>query len=316
MKSDRLLSALLLLQAHGRLSGRDLARRLEVSTRTVHRDMEALSAAGVPVYALRGAHGGWQLDEDWRTQVPALEEPELRALLMSQPRGLGDRRLAAAAESAISKLMAALPAAMRVRAAAIRQRLFVDTLGWWEASEELTALPLVQEAVWTDRKLAFRYRQPGGQAVDRTVDPLGLIAKGPAWYLFAATARGHRTYRVSRIEQPRLLDEAVCRPPGFDLAAEWRTSTERFREERPLYRAVLRLDATAAEWVRQRRAAKPVDGDDWTAVEIEFSCEEEAAFVVLGLASRARVIGPAGLRDRVEAEKQADGRTGSLHATA
>src|SRR5215472_2926564 len=112
MKSDRLLSALLLLQAHGRLTGREMARRLEVSMRTVHRDMDALSAAGVPVFALRGAHGGWRLDEGWRTQVPGLDETELRALLMAQPRALGDMRLAAAAESALAKLMAALPAAM------------------------------------------------------------------------------------------------------------------------------------------------------------------------------------------------------------
>src|SRR4051812_30864699 len=127
MKSDRLLSALLLLQAHGRMTGRAMAKRLEVSIRTVHRDMDALSAAGVPVFALRGAQGGWRLDEDWRTEVPGLDEAELRALLMSQPRVMGDVRLAAAAESALAKLMASLPAALRERAASIRQRLHVDT---------------------------------------------------------------------------------------------------------------------------------------------------------------------------------------------
>src|SRR5262245_3848671 len=130
MRADRLLSALLLLQAHGRLTGRELSRRLEVSGRTVHRDMEALSAAGVPVFALRGARGGWQLDEDWRTRVPGLDEAELRALLMAQPRVIGDARLARAAERALDKLMAALPSSLRERAASIRQRLHVDTSGW------------------------------------------------------------------------------------------------------------------------------------------------------------------------------------------
>src|SRR5258706_9046887 len=120
MRAARLLSALLLLQAHGRLTGRQLAKRLEVSARTVHRDMEALSAAGVPVFALRGAQGGWQLDEDWRTQVPGLDEAELHALLMAQPRAIGNPRIAAAAERALAKLTAALPAAMRERAASIR----------------------------------------------------------------------------------------------------------------------------------------------------------------------------------------------------
>lgn len=109
MKADRLLSALLLLQSRGRVTGREMAKRLEVSGRTVHRDMEALSAAGVPVYAIRGVRGGWELDEDWRTQVPGLDEAELRALLMSQPRVLGDPRLVASAARALVKLTASLP---------------------------------------------------------------------------------------------------------------------------------------------------------------------------------------------------------------
>ena len=134
MKADRLLSILLLLQAHGKLPGRALAERLAVSGRTVHRDMEALSAAGVPVFALRGSRGGWQLDEDWRTRVPGLDEAELRALLMAQPRVIGDAGLAASAERGLAKLMAALPVSMRERAASIRQRLFVDATGWHGAN--------------------------------------------------------------------------------------------------------------------------------------------------------------------------------------
>src|SRR5262245_38594143 len=145
MKADRLLSCLLLLQAHGRLTGRALARRLEVSLRTVHRDMDALSAAGVPVFALRGARGGWQLDESWRTRVPGLEEAELRALLMAQPRVLGDARLARAAERALDKLLASLPATLREQAASMRQRLHVGTTGWGGVPENLTALALVQD---------------------------------------------------------------------------------------------------------------------------------------------------------------------------
>src|SRR5690349_2544927 len=158
MRADRLLSAVLLLQAHGRMSGRELAKRLEVSMRTLHRDMDALSMAGVPVFALRGARGGWQLDEGWRTQVPALDEAELLALLMTQPRVVGDGTLAGAAERALRKLTAALPAALRERAASIRQRLYVDTTGWRGTSENLAMLPVVQDAVSRDRKLSFVYR--------------------------------------------------------------------------------------------------------------------------------------------------------------
>src|SRR5262249_49411185 len=135
MRADRLLSEILLLQSHGRLSGRDLARRLEVSERTVHRDMESLSAAGVPVFALRGARGGGRLEEGWRPQAPALDESERRALLMSQPRVLGDPRLAAASERALGKLLAAMPTALREKALNIRQRLHVDTTAWRGSSE-------------------------------------------------------------------------------------------------------------------------------------------------------------------------------------
>src|SRR5215813_11622608 len=146
MRADRLLSILLLLQARGQMTGRELAERLEVSERTVHRDMDALSAAGVPVFALRGLNGGWQLDENYRTQVPGLNENELRAFLMAQPRVIGDPRLAAAAERALDKLMAALPVSLREQAASMRQRLYVDATGWHGTKEDLSMLPIVQNA--------------------------------------------------------------------------------------------------------------------------------------------------------------------------
>jgi len=229
MKADRLLSALLLLQAHGRMTGREMSQRLEVSQRTVHRDMEALGMAGVPVFALRGARGGWQLDEGWRTQVPALDEAELLGLLMAQPRVVGDGRLAAGAERALRKLTAALPAALRERAASIRQRLYVDTTGWRGTSENLAMLPVVQDAVSRDRKLSMTYRRPDAEPAARVVDPLGLVAKGSTWYLVARTAEGFRTYRVSRIEEAAVLDVPCERPPNFDLAAHWKSSTDDFR---------------------------------------------------------------------------------------
>ncbi len=279
MRADRLLSTLLLLQGHGRLTGRELAKRLEVSTRTVHRDMEALGAAGVPVYALRGSRGGWQLDEGWRTRVPGLDDAELRALLMAQPRVLGDARLARAAERAIDKLMAALPSTMREQAASIRQRLHVDATGWSGVSENLAMLPIVQEAVARDRKLFIRYVKAGLERVERTVDPLGLVAKAAAWYLVARTSAGFRTYRVSRIEEARLLDRPSERPADFDLAAYWKSSTEELLKSRPRYEATLRLEEKAAEGLKAWRTTAPVrtpnEGDEpgWVTLRIQFDDE-------------------------------------------
>lgn len=309
MKADRLLSELLLLQAHGRLTGRELAERLEVSERTVHRDMEALSAARVPVYAVRGAQGGWQLDEDWRTQVPGLDEAELRAFLMAQPRIIGNPRLAAAAERALGKLMAAMPVPLRERAESIRQRLFVDTTGWRGTAENLAMLPVVQDAVARDRKLAIQYKPSGRESAERIVDPLGLVAKGNAWYLVAKTPAGLRSYRVSRMEQAKILDQASERPADFGLADYWKASTRRFQEGWRKCFATLRLEPRAANWIRAWHLATPnqseePDGEGWTALTVQFDHEDEARFVVLGLGSRVEVIEPASLRERVEAEME------------
>jgi predicted DNA-binding transcriptional regulator YafY len=310
MKADRLLSTLLLLQAHGRLTGRELAARLEVSERTVHRDMESLGAAGVPVLALRGVHGGWQLDEGWRTRVPGLDPAELRALLMAQPRVVGDTRLVRAAERALDKLMAALPASLREQAASIRQRLHVDSAGWRSVPEDLSMLPTVQDAVWLDRRLAFRYRASGAEPAERRVDPLGLVAKAGSWYLVAGTPRGVRTYRVSRIEKARLLDEPSERPRDFDLAAYWRRSTEELRRTRGSYEATLRLEPSAARSMRSwRSAAAPAEKggarDGWVTLRVQFDDEEQARFVALGFGPRADVIEPAALRQTVAADAAA-----------
>jgi predicted DNA-binding transcriptional regulator YafY len=301
-----LLSTLLLLQAHGKLTVRELAKRLEVSHRTAYRDLEALSAAGVPVLALRGSRGGWQLDEEWRTRVPGLDDAELRALLMAQPRVIGDVPLAAAAERALDKLVAAMPVSLRERAAFIRQRLHVDTAGWRGVAENLTFLPVVQDAVSRDRKLFIAYRKPNRESRERTIDPLGLVAKGPAWYLVANTPDGFRTFRVSRIEKATVLEIAAVRPPGFDLAEHWRSSTERFRTSRTRCVVTMRVEPRLAEDFMQWRAAKvvPDDGavaDDRVTLRTEFENEDHACFMMLGMGARAEVLEPAALRERVAA---------------
>lgn len=304
MRADRLLSVLLLLQAHGRQTARELASRLEVSERTIHRDMDALSAAGVPVVAVRGPHGGWQLDEDWRTEVPGLDEAELRALLLAQPRIVGDARLASAAERAIDKLLAALPAALRARAATMRQRLHVDTTGWFGRGEQLDALPIVQEALSRDRKLRIEYCKKSRERSCRVVDPLGLVAKGPVWYLVANTEKGYRTFRLSRIERAEMLEDACERPADFDLAQHWKLSTAAFVESRR-FGARLHAEPGAAEilarWFRSTPAGQ-MPGDPWVTVDVEFDDEEQAMFVVLGFGSRVEVVEPLSLRERVREE--------------
>lgn len=310
MKASRLMSALMLLQAHGQLSERELSEKLEVSQRTVHRDMEALCIAGVPLTAIRGSQGGWRLEKGWRTQVPGLDEPELRALLMAQPRALGDPLLAAAAERAFGKLMAALPVSMRRQAAAMRERLHVDHTGWHPSSEDLSMLPVVQDAVARDCRLAFAYTRADGETAPRTADPLGLVAKGSTWYLVARAVNGLRTYRVSRMQAVTVLAVSFERPAKFNLAAYWKESTAQLQQARQNYEVTLLLDQQAARSMSQWMDAMPVKSsakipDGWAAVRVGFENENQARFVVLGFGPRARVMEPEEFRERILADARA-----------
>lgn len=312
MKADRLLSALLLLQAKGRVTSRELSDRLEVSQRTVHRDMEALSAANVPISALRGSQGGWQLEPGWRTQVPGLDETELRALLMTQPRALGDPAMRAASERAFGKLMAALPSRLREQAAAISERLLIDPTGWHASTEDLSMLPIVQDAVARDCRLTFDYTRADGQTGPRTVDPLGLVSKGIAWYLVARAPNGFRTYRVSRMRAATPLAQTFERPANFKLSAYWETSTAAFQENRAPFEATIAAAPQAARSLRGWCATTPSENpptqtfpEGWETLRIRFEGEEHARFLILGFGPRVRVLEPATLREKIQAEATA-----------
>ena len=312
MKADRLLSTLMLLQAHGRLSSRELAERLEISVRTAHRDMEALCLAGIPVSAMRGYKGGWELERGWRTKVPGLDEHELRALLMAQPNTLGDPQMVAAAERAYSKLLAAMPGAMRMRAASIRARLHIDSSGWRPHSEDLSALPVVQDAVAADAKMTFLYTRGDGLTGPRTVDPLGIVCKQGAWYLVARAPAGLRTYRVGRMQDAVALPLTFERPADFDLGRYWKGSMARLDPAEQRYTARLAMEAASAKHLRRWCAITAVAlseedrvPEGFEVVDVVFESFAQAHFVALGYGPRAQVIGPEELRVKVEEDLDA-----------
>ena len=300
MKSDRLLSALMLLQAHGRLATREIAERLEVSQRTAHRDMEALCVAGVPLIAHRGAMGGWELQKGWRTKVPGLDDAELQGLLMAQPSALGDRKLSAAAQRAFDKLMASMPASMRMQADSIRARLHIDPTGWRTSSDDVSMLPIVQDALARDCKLSFLYTRPDGESGARTVAPLGIVCKQSVWYLVARAPAGMRTYRVSRMKDAVVLALPVERPANFDLAAYWRHSTAALRDQQQSISVTLALLPDAVSTLRggcpmvpvPNYPARPSLDARWLLFEVEFESSRHARFVVLGLGARAVALAP------------------------
>jgi len=310
MKSDRLLSSLMLLQAHGRLSTREIAERLEVSQRTAHRDMEALCLAGIPLIVHRGASGGWELQKGWRTKVPGLDDADLQALLMAQPSALGDRKLTAAAQRAFDKLMASMPTSMRLHADSIRARLHIDPTGWRPSNEDLSMLPIVQDALARDCKLTFLYTRTDGDTNTRTVDPLGIVCKQTVWYLIAQTPAGTRTYRVSRMRDAVVLALPFARPPSFDLATYWKQSTAKLKDrQHPITTTLALTDEGVVSIERwcpmvpalDHRASRTLH-KGWRLFHVEFESYQQARFVVLGLGSRAIAIAPPELRKEIKAE--------------
>ncbi|GIP40695.1 transcriptional regulator [Paenibacillus sp. J31TS4] len=310
MRADRLLALLLLLQNHGRWSARELAERLEVSVRTISRDMDALSAAGIPVYAERGANGGWVLAESYRTKLTGLKPEELVTLLAPSFGQLGDLGWARHADAARQKLLAEAPARVRQQAEDVRRKLHIDGAGWRQADEEVPWLPAVQEAVWGERVLRIRY-QRGDEQVERAVHPLGLVAKRSTWYLIAACEGELRTYRISRLRHAEVLPDGFERPAGFELAAHWEQSMTQFREQLPSYPVRLRLpEAGLARLLRERYGrllgtSPGRESEGTIEAEIDLQTADWAYGAVLSLGRQAVVLGPPELRERVRAEAAA-----------
>jgi predicted DNA-binding transcriptional regulator YafY len=307
MRADRLLSVLLLLQVHRRLTARELAQRLEVSERTIHRDMEALSAAGFPVFAERGSGGGWMLVEGYRTNLTGLNKDEIQALFLTKPlRLLADLGLEKASNAALLKLSAALPSTHRDNAEQARQRIHIDLSGWNRSNESIEFLPAVQEAIWQQRKLRLTYQRGGGcDPVERLLDPLGLVAKGSVWYLVAAVDDTLRSYRVSSILGVEQTGEQCVRPKGFDLAAFWEQSTASFKASLPQYKTTIRIAPEAFPFMRfagrfaRVLQADAPDADGWIRVTLRFDVEEMAIGYALSFGEKLEVLEPTSLRTKV-----------------
>ena len=243
MRAGRLLSLLLLLQTRGRMTATELAEELEVSVRTVYRDVEALSGAGVPVYADRGPAGGYQLLDGYRTRLNGLTAQEASSLFLAGlPGPAAELGLGEVAANAELKLLAALPPEPRSHASRMRERFLLDVPGWYRDADDVPHLSEVSEAVWEQRPLLMTYRRWGRQEVERLIHPYGLVLKGGSWYLVAAPPGGDpRTYRVARVLTLRTEPGRFDRPAGFDLGAFWKVYAAEFRERMYTARARIRL---------------------------------------------------------------------------
>jgi predicted DNA-binding transcriptional regulator YafY len=317
MRADRLLSIVLLLQAHHQMTSRDLASRLEVSERTIHRDMEALSGAGIPVVAARGLGGGWSLLGEYRTTLTGLTEAEIQSLFVTKPtKLLADLHLEKAADGAHLKLLASLPSAFRQGAERARQRIHIDVSGWSKREEAVPFLPVLQEALWLERKLSIKYERGGNfEPVERLLSPLGLVAKGSVWYLVASVDasvdKSVRSYRVSRIADAEILNEPAMIPADFNLAGYWEQSASTFKSTVPNYLAtfwvspavILRLPF-AGRFARVNETEE-TDARGWRKVHVGFDVEEMACEYAVSFGPNLEVIEPTELRDKVVAMTRA-----------
>ncbi|MEU2282136.1 WYL domain-containing protein [Streptomyces sp. NPDC013178] len=308
MRASRLLSALLLLQTRGRMTAQQLADELEVSVRTVYRDMESLAAAGVPLYGDPGHDGGYRLVDGYRTRLTGLTHDEAEALFLAGlPGPAADLGLGSVLATAQLKLTAALPEELRDRTTAIRQRFHLDTSAWYAETDPTPHLAAVTDAVWRQRRIRIRYRRwKAPQEVTRTLEPYGLVLKSGRWYLVAGRPDPVRTYRVSQILRIRVLEDRFDRPHDFDLASHWRSSLEEFDARRHQGEAVVRLSPRILEQLPDlvepavaraaRNSAGPPGSDGRVEVVIPIESVGHAAGMLLRLGAEAEVMAPTELR--------------------
>lgn len=302
MRAARLISMVLLLQARGAMTAAELARELEVSPRTVHRDMLALAEAGVPVYAERGRGGGYRMLEGYRTRLTGLDRAEAEALFLSGvPAALRDMGLAQVAASARVKASAALAPGVRDAPMTAAQRFHLDAPGWFRQGETPEPLAGLSRAVWSDRVVHTRYR-----GAPRTLQPHGLVLKAGVWYLVARLGERFLIFRVDRFTDVEVGEERFVRDPGFDLAAFWSEHAERFARSLLTTRITLRLTPAGMRLlpaIADRAAiddalgsAGEPDGQGRVTVSLPVESLEVAYDQVLRFGAEAEVLEPDGLR--------------------
>lgn len=307
MRASRLVQLLLLLQARGRLTAAALATELEVSERTIHRDVEALSAAGVPIYAERGPHGGFQLIDGYRTRLTGLTGDEAEALFLSGiPGPAAELGLGTVVAAARLKVLAALPAELRTRASRLVERFHLDAASWFNAGESVPHLGAVADAVWEARRITVGYRRAGGE-VDRILEPLGLVLKAGIWYLVARAGEQIRTYRISRFSRVTPTGDGFERPAEFDLAGHWHASIAEYERDTPRIEVTIRVQERAtgllADLVGVRAvragAEEPDPEPGWRRLRLWVDWPDEVPGRLMALGDRLEVVEPAEIRQRV-----------------
>lgn len=306
MRADRLLSLLMLLQARGQMTARELSIELEVSERTIYRDIDALSAAGVPVYGEPGREGGYALLEGYRTSLTGLTEGEIGALFMlSIPAPMAELGLSQELRAALLKLSAALPAFRSEHEKEIRQRFYLDSTWWHQGNTPVPHLQTIYEAVWQDRKLNITYRLVPGVEISQDVAPYGLVAKAGVWYLVYESKGNVHTQRVSNLLDAWMFAESFERPENFDLEVFWKAWCVKQENRQRLYPVKVQvapelvpfLSMAFGETIRGQIQREIQAGDEnWISLVLDFASLEAARDRLLSFGGSIEVLEPRALR--------------------
>jgi predicted DNA-binding transcriptional regulator YafY len=305
MRASRLVSLLLLLQARGQLTAGELAAELEVSERTIHRDVEALSASGVPIYAERGTHGGIRLVDGYRTRLTGMTAEEAEALFLAGiPGPAAELGLGTVVAAAQLKVLASLPPELRARASRLVERFHLDAGDWFRASQPVPHLAALADAVWTTTRTTIEYDRGDGPS-RRLLEPLGVVLKAGIWYVVARVDGQFRTFRVSRVVAVEPAGEPFERPAGFNLAAYWSESTEAYERDAPRIDVVVRVrpdrlgplrTAVGGAVVDTAERLTEPDPDGWLRLRLRLDWPEDAADVLLGAGRWVEVLSPPEIR--------------------
>ena len=308
MRASRLVSLLLLLQTRGQLTAAELAAELEVSIRTVHRDVDALAESGVPIYAERGLHGGIRLVDGYRTRLTGLTADEAEALFLSGlPGPAAELGLGTVVAAARLKVLASLPGELRGRATRLVERFHLDATGWFQAGEPVPELSTLADAVWNGQRVAIEYDR-GQTITSRRLEPLGLVLKAGVWYVVAQVDGQARTYRVSRVKRATAVDERFERPPGFDLATFWAESSAAYERQAARVDVVVRADpdrlghlrdAVGSHAVAAAERIAAADPDGWIRLRLRLDWPDEVPARLLAAGASIEVLEPPEIRDRL-----------------
>ena len=310
MRADRLLTLILLLQTHGKMTTHQLAVELGVSRRTILRDLDALSFSGIPVFGEGGHGGGVSLDEQYRTSLTGLNTAEVQSLFVSQNlQALQQVGLGESARRLLLKLEAALPSSQHAAADHIRQRLMIDPTWWWHDSNIPLFWEELQNAVYEDRFIETTYENYNGMVSQRVLAPYSLICKSSLWYVLAEHNQDLHTYRVTRFHSLRVLNQTFTRRPDFDLPAYWQARLKDFGEDFSDYRCTLRIHPQRLSFVKGLMAGRweqledgDGNGDGWLTLQIKVDSDHLAKMLIFGLAGDVEIVSPPELRESVQAQ--------------